>query len=222
MFSKIVFLSFFWLILSGCSKDSREREEFLKDENSIEIKAQDDYQAKRSSELEQELAKRQRFYQAVSGTYLGEFKSKNATYKIRLTFAPSLPLYQGGIRYRPVEEVTYDLTNLYFNIQIVHWNPEDELAATGCRITNVKPDLITGRISITSPECPNFYQVALAGPAILAESEGDKDFRGDVLSSTLARDILVGAISSISEVQGQVQPTTNATIFSFSAKRVAP
>ncbi|MEW6057107.1 MAG: hypothetical protein AB1540_10875 [Bdellovibrionota bacterium] len=169
--------------------------------------AVDEDVAIRVQEMEADLAKRHAFYSAAAGTYEGSFKISSTDYKIRLTFVPSLPPYTAN-RIRTIEEVTSDLTNLYFNVQVVQWNPKNNLSSVGCRIQSVRPDLVNGKINIASESCPNFFALELF------------DGRNpQIKSQTIAAEIRKGDAKEAQGVRGEIRPTTNASIFSFTATR---
>ena len=207
-------------LLTGCN--SEKSDEKLREVSNIqsqeaarnEIAAEREYVDTKARAAEVDLEKRQRFYQAVAGTYEGSILVNRSNFKIRLTLVPSLPRYVPNDRVRTWEEVTADLTNLYFNVQVVQWNPESNFSAVGCLVANVRPDLIRGLINVASEGCPNFYSFQIAEEVT---GEGEADAR---MATTLAEAITDGKLESVAQVQGKMQPTSNANVYTFSASRV--
>lgn len=169
--------------------------------------------------MEQDLATRHLFYQALKGTYEGTLSTERSTYKARVTLVPSLPPATYS-RTRQLEEITADLNNLFFNAQIVQWNPANKLSAVGCRVENIRPDINKGEISIASSNCPNLYKLRIVDPAseesLVGAAEGTSK---DTVSSVTAKAIREARIGEVAEIRGEVHPTTNASIYSLSVKR---
>jgi hypothetical protein len=163
--------------------------------------------------MEADLSRRYRFYQAIKGTYEGSFESGEGAFAIRFVLVPSLPPYPAdATRVRTIEEVTSDLTNLYFNAQIVQWNPKNTLSAVGCRVEGVRPDMTTGEIFIASENCPNFYMLRLAAPTPISPEN----------STTIASGIISGNIVQVLNLEGELRPSTNANIYRFVVTRSLP
>ncbi|MGE4234106.1 MAG: hypothetical protein AB7F43_12330 [Bacteriovoracia bacterium] len=209
------------ILFVGCQGNERLSEKASiegKASADAQIAAENENQAKRSAEMESDLALRHNFYQAVKGTYEGGMVLEEAEttgkpddqkeeFKIRLLLVPSLPRYNAK-RVRRLEEIASDLNTLSLNVQIIQWNPKNKLSAVGCRIENVRPDIVSGEINIASANCPNAFRLRLADTANLRNSE------------TVALDAKDGRISSVSDLEGEVLPSTNAAVYKLSAKRV--
>lgn len=161
--------------------------------------------------MEADLATRHLFYQALKGTYDGSLTTEQGEFKIRITLVPSLPPVAFN-RTRQLEEIAADLNNLFFHAQVLQWNPASPQNAVGCRSENVKPDLVQGEISIASLNCPNLYQLRIFDAAF-ASSITEQE------SIETARAIREGKITKLSEIRGEVHPTTNAAIYTLSVKR---
>ncbi|MGK5087365.1 hypothetical protein WDW86_07385 [Bdellovibrionota bacterium FG-2] len=161
-------------------------------------------------QMEADLLKRQRFYQAVRGTYEGTLHSSLGEFKIRLALVPSAPLYIPN-RARSLEEIQSDLESLYFNVQIVQWNPLDSRSAVGCRIEKVRPDLIKGTLSIASEGCPNFYEIKIDADGAQTGSASP--------SAEFAHNIAEGLLDTIPRLAGKVLPSTNSNTFTFLAEK---
>ncbi len=165
----------------------------------------------KAQRMESDLAKRHRFYQSISGTYEGQLTTEQGNFNIRITLVPSLSPYAAG-RTRQLEEITADINNLFLNAQIVQWSSENQLSSVGCRVTNVRPDLINGTISIASPECSNIYLLSLSG----AQVSGPRTFS---TAKPVVAQISKGKLKSVPALVGEVRPTTNAAIYQLFANR---
>ncbi len=206
--------SFLALIaLSGCgSGDDRLKEKAgiegqISAEKALEV--ENNNRTKRAQEMEADLQKRHRFYQAVKGTYEGQFSEEGGkTWSIRFTFVPSLPPYQTD-RVRAYEEIVADLNNLYLNVQVIQWS-SDGYPAAGCKAEHIRPDIDRGEISIATSECPVYYDLALSGAA------GGQTQR----SSELAKQISEGSLRTVGDIQGSGSSTTYPKPFKFAVSRV--
>lgn len=166
----------------------------------------------RSRAMEADLETRQRFYQALEGTYEGALRLSQGDFKIRLTLSPSLPRYVPSDRVRTIEEVAADLNNLHLNVQIVQWNPLTHFGSVGCLVGNVRPDIIGGYVNVVSESCPNHYRFEI--------SDAMMDRLDARAASSLASEITAGRLDSVPRLNGRVQPTTTANVYRFSAERV--
>jgi hypothetical protein len=209
-------------VFLGCREKSDDKiKQYTNIQSEIEaangIKAENENRIKWSSSMESDLQRRQRFYQALSGTYEGNLNISDEAYSIRITLVSSLPLYVPSDRVRLPEEVAEDLKNLYFNVQVVQWNPNSKYGAVGCLVSNVRPDINRGRISVSSENCPNLYlfQIAELEPSGRMVSSGDDSF-----SSRMASGIVEGRIGNVDRILGRMQPTTNSAVHHFTLTRV--
>ncbi|MBU6374356.1 MAG: hypothetical protein KGQ59_00005, partial [Bdellovibrionales bacterium] len=158
------------------------------------------------------LEQRHRFYQALKGKYEGSFQSEIGEINFRITFSPSLPPYRTD-RVRQLEEISSDLNNLYLNIQVIQWNPSASTSAVGCRISQVRPDLMNGEITIAAESCPNLYRFKIAE----ASNSSTEDVA--IQSRRMSQWISDGRMDRVEAVIGEVQPSTNAAIYSVVATR---
>lgn len=210
------------VVFTGCQGDERLQEK-AKIEGTAganaELNAQNSNLAQKSKEMEDDLSTRHRFYQAAKGTYEGVLKTDEGKFKIKITLVPSLPPYS-VTRTRQLEEVSADLNNLYFNAQVVQWNTANKLSAVGCRIENVRPDISNGTIAIASENCPNFYSLKIADQATVQDAENGMALKMDGQESVaLASSIRLGRTDKVAALQGELHPTTNATVYEFMVKK---
>ncbi len=176
-----------------------------------ELRIQNGSLSSKAGKMEQDLQRRQMFYTAASGTYEGSIRTEQGDFNIRVTLISNLPAYPVD-RVRQLEEITSDINNVYFNAQIVQWSPENNLSAVGCRVNNVRPDLINGVITIASTECPNLYILKISNARATASTSGAG-------SKSVAKQIYSGKVKSVSSLVGEVRPTTNASVYELFANR---
>ena len=165
----------------------------------------------KAGRMEADLSKRHLFYQAAAGTYEGDVSVDPGKFKIRVTLVPSLPPYPVD-RIRQLEEITSDINNLYFNAQIVQWSEDNSLSSVGCRVSNIRPDMVNGTISIASPECANLYLLNISDKALT-------DASPTPLSRDLAQQISGGKVNAVAALKGEVRPTTNSAIYDLYVNR---
>lgn len=187
----------------------------LSEKAGLEAQKQQDVEAatraKRAAEMEEDLATRQRFFEAVRGVYEGKVQTEQGEFNIRLTLIPSLPPYRNS-RVRTFEEIAADLNGLHFTAQVVQWNPKNKLSAVGCRVEDVHPDLARGEIHIASEQCANVYLLRLAERVAVESDAG--------AASRLATSIIEGKQEGVPGIVGEILPTTNASVYGFAAAKV--
>lgn len=165
----------------------------------------------KAKKMEADLAKRQIFYQALAGTYEGQLSTEQGNFNIRITLISSLPPYVVD-RVRQLDEITQDINNLYLNAQIVQWSSENQLSSVGCRVTQIRPDMINGTISIASPECANIYLLTINSVRL----NSPKAFS---TAKPVATSVQRGKLKSIPSLSGEVRPTTNSAVYQLFATR---
>lgn len=216
MNSKVYSLFCLWvlggsLLLSGCQGDERISE-VTAVQTEAQLKAENDNLAKKSKVMEEDLEKRHRFYQALKGKYEGSFQSEIGQINFRITFSPSLPPYRTD-RVRQLEEVASDLNNLYLNVQVIQWNPSSSTSAVGCRVSQIRPDIMNGEITIASESCSNLYRLRISEVSNGNQEDGPSHAR------RMSEWISYGQMEKVEAVIGEVQPSTNASIYSVVATR---
>jgi hypothetical protein len=221
----MVFMSIFFL--GSCQQgDERFREKAaLEGEESAkkQIEAEKEYLEGRAVEMESDLARRQRFYTGVSGMYEGIMQGADAgdTFKVRFTFAPSLPPYKSN-RTRALDEIIQDLNNLHFNVQVIQWT-EDGIGsgiAFGCVFQNVRPDLETGQMHLAATDCPSLYSINLAEDGLVPSLGQIKGLKSN--SARFAQALLNEQQELVTAIKGFRQVTKSSTIFNFAVTRIEP
>lgn len=140
------------------------------------VEVQNQNLAAKATAMEADLVIRRKFIESVTGTYEGFLiDSLGRSNSIRLTVKSSFPRYPAGDRARTAEELTYELSNLHLNIQIVEWfsaggGSNDLEMANGCVFENVRPDMTEGTIAMISEGCKGSYSLS----AILSGTSEDE------------------------------------------------
>lgn len=215
-------------IIAGCSQGGDSR---LQEKADIESKtaaknqtdAELEMQNVRANEMEQDLARRHRFFQATKGKYEGSFNTSLGEFQIRILLVPSLSPIKTE-RERLPEEIAYDLNNLHFNAQIQQWSAANPASAVGCRVENIKPNLDLGMINIMSSNCPNVYFLALSEQTTKQDVSAEEYYKNVLDSGASAQrsqQVLDATIDLIDEFAGFIQLTNISTSYYFRAKRVA-
>lgn len=204
--------------LSGCQGDERITEVSSK-ETQAQLEQERIFSETRSIEMENDLAKRQAFYQAVAGTYEGTMTGDRGAFQVRIILVPSLPPYV-STRVRLPEEVASDLNSLYLNVQIVQWTDGNLASASGCRLDQVRPDMREGRLHFSSTDCPNFYALQISDGTFGLRERGQNQQAVDRQSSNLAGNLLNGNSDPIQRLFGEMQPTTYAGVYTLTVNRV--
>lgn len=181
-------------------------------EQEANTKVENENLAKKAQKMEEELAERHYFYNALEGEYQGSVTVGRDTYNIALTFIRSIPPYLGD-RIRQLSEIENDLNNLYFHIQVVQWHSSDQSTAVGCRVSGVRPNMMDGKLAIASTDCPNLYSIFLAENSTAARKEASGE------AKKTAEKIKQKKILSVPLLTGTIKPSSNAGKYSFMAKK---
>lgn len=199
--------------LAACAeKDGDGR---LREKAQIEQEGQSEVERKKIQEralkMEEDLADRHYFYNALEGEYIGTLNVEGEIYKIKFTYARSIPPYTGS-RVRELSEIENDLNNLYFHMQVVQWHPDDPSSAVGCRVTGIKPNMDNGNFTVASSECPNLYAVFI--------SNAQKSMKNrDKTAIEYAMKIKNKEIKKVDNIVGYVQPSSVSAKYAFAAQR---
>lgn len=168
--------------------------------------------AQKARRMEADLRRRYRFYQAVSHTYEGRFQGSNGvTYAGRVSMTPTLHVEETD-RVRELEEIQYDLNNLFLNVQVYLWRPSNGLGLMNCSFADIRPDTENGIIYLVSDNCKNTFTVHLT---VRNTSERELD---DV-SRRLAQAIKEGTQSDIDRLSIKATSTVNPANYRFEVRR---
>lgn len=197
--------------LSGCQGDER-----ITQVSAQERKAQIEVDNKSALEMETDLQIRQRFYQGVAGTFEGMATGESGTnYKIRILLIPSLPPFKPN-RIRMREEVASDLSKLFFNAQVILWNPESKIGAVGCLASGISPDLNKGEVIIASPDCPNVYKILIHNQGLINGKVQGTSFEN---SAAVAQALMDGNENTVQALYGTIHPKTTSETINFGVER---
>lgn len=195
------------VLIVACGNGDKRLKEKTRMEGEALTSVENTNLATKAAAMEQDLTRRHRFYQAVKGTYEGTLTSSEGNFKVRITMSPSLaPIVVN--RTRQLEEIASDLNNLMMNTKATQWDPSSELSAVSCTVSDIRPDIEKGEITIAKEGCQNFYSLKVS------------DAGTNITSSELAKQILNGRVETIQSIEGKIQPASNAKIYSFTAYRV--
>lgn len=206
------------LALVSCSKDDdrMKKKAAIEGESSSQsqVRVENANQSAKAEQMEKDLKRRHRFYQAVKGIYEGTISTSFGTFNIRMTLTPSLAPMNHN-RVRQLEEIAADLNNLSINAQVLQWDPRNEATAIGCRVSGIRPDIEKGTLAISTESCPNLYQISVTERSFSGTSNENSS-----IARRVAEQVLEGDLREIDSITGTVQPSTNATIFKFVALKI--
>lgn len=201
---------------TGCAQqDEKKFAERAEAEGRGANKADQDVLSEKAREMEADLTERQYFYGAIEGQYQGTTQVGDLTFNIKFTFARSVPPYFGS-RVRQLSEIETDLNNLSFYVQVVQWHPDDMTSAVGCRVSQIRPNMLTGEIKISSTDCPNLYTV------LLKDLTDDSSRLPQENAKNISKKLRDHEINRVDFLVGSIEPTSNASVFQFSVKKVNP
>ncbi len=218
IFKMLIWMTSFLLCLS-CNKENDGR---LTEKANIEGQANAEGQRKteavKALEMERDLETRQRFYQALSGTFNGNMKTELNTgevldVNVRFTFIPNLPPYRRE-RSRTVDEILFDSNNLFLTVEVLHFDPKDNAITFHCVFERVYPDRDKGIINLIKDGCHSLFilQIFEADP-----TNSTLDLK--LASEKLSKEILNGQKSKIEVLKGIRHSTKTRDIFAVSVKR---
>lgn len=212
---RILFIFGMFIGILGCDQKSstENTKERATAEEDAKKKVENDNLAEKAEKMEKDLTERHYFYGALEGEYQGTVKVNKDSYNIKLNFSRSIPPFTGD-RIRQLSEIENDLNNLFFHIQIVQWHPSDTATAVGCRVSGIKPNMVDGILIVTSPDCPNLYSIYLAENFERAL----KDQKSE--SKKIAEKLKQRQIQSVPLLIGAIQPSSHASQYSFSVKKI--
>lgn len=202
------------LNLLGCADQSLENfKERAKAEQEGSNKAENENLEKKARAMEADLTRRHTFYSALEGEYEGALNIGQDSYKIKFTFARSIPPYTDN-RTRQLSEIENDLNNLFFYMQIVQWHPNDQSAAVGCRVSGIRPNMTDGTLTVASTDCPNLYSI------LLSDKENANLTDKLTNAKTVAKKVKDLDLKDVPYLVGTIQPSTVAEKYSFTVRKL--
>lgn len=195
------------LVVVACGNGNKRLKEKTRMEGETLTGVENTNLAQKARAMEKDLARRHRFYQAIKGDYEGTIQSSEGTFKVRVTLSPSLAPIATD-RVRQLDEITADLNNLMLNTKVSQWDPGSNYSPVSCIVSNIRPDLEKGEVTISKEGCPNFYSMKISDPGT------------NSTAASLAEQILEGRMTDVQVIEGKIQPATNAKVFRFTAYKV--
>lgn len=209
----LLILPLVWLV--ACAKPDSTN---LEDKRNRELEVENDNNKRKAMQLEADLSKKQRLFSALKGTFEGQFLADKKQFKARITLVPSLPPYEAG-RTRTLEELTSELNNLYFTIQTVIINTQNQSVIMDCTYSGIRPDYDGGQLNVASEKCLSIFFISLyssanAGPNLFLEKPGISE-----KSQSLAQKIFSKELAVANELFVEMNPTLGEKSFLMILKR---
>lgn len=198
-------------LMAACANQGDDR---LKEVSKIESEADQEVQKARAQELETDLAQRQRFYKALSGEFVGVVTTGTGTFSVRMNLVPKVPTYK-PTRTRTVEEVTNDLVNLGFIIQVTQWVPGNDSTGVPCVVDDVKPNLEEGVIYALDGQCSSFFTLFPSLEGVITTSSTPQDN-----GKAVTLGVLSGEVPQVNKLIALSKPSANPNTYKFELKRV--
>ena len=215
----VLLLPFLCFLLSSCQGVERLEQKADIESKVVEhnrIEAEWRFLSERAENMESDLKRRQRFYEAMKGDFVGGFDMNGQEHSIRITMALSFPTYPAH-RTRTLEEVAFDLNNLHLNAMVQIWegSPTDNKTAFSCSFERIRPDLRSGEVHLISSSCPNTYHFFIAEGAKTSKNNNS------ITASQLVPQILEGKLTEVSHITGSMRLATSSLPILFLGKRPA-
>ncbi len=205
------------LFLVACAKPDSSN---LEDVKNREVEVENENLRRKATEMEARLAKQQRLFTALSGTYEGKFIVGTKEYKKRIMLIPSLPPYNAG-RSRTLEEITADLNNLTFTVQTTTLNAQTGAGVDQCGLGHVRLSYETGIINAASEGCSTIYIINLyesngRTDDLLLEKPGVAQKSHDLVQKVYSQELTI-----INEIFVEMRPAFSAKTHLMVLRRVS-
>lgn len=204
------------MVLSACAQP--QGNDRLQEKAGIEADTNQNAIDKKAQEMERGLARQQRFFQGLAGTYEGLYKSENGTlFNVSFVLTPTIPVYSGD-RIRNGDEITYDLTNLAFSIEERMWkkDPDGTDFSVGHNYEKIKPLTDSGYLYVNEDNYPISFVVSPLG----AQSQVITDKSTlELIRRKIAKDLLEGNLVSVEYLQVDMRSTNITYTSSFLVRR---
>jgi hypothetical protein len=196
--------------LFSCAKPDGDNR--LREKAEIEADAGQNQIDKKAQEMEERLARQQRFFQGVAGEFTGSWRGSDMTFHVKFIITPSLPAYDGS-RTRSMDEITFDLTNLTLAIEeTTSWKRRDS-SSTGCNYALLKPRTDSGFIHATNGECPVSFTLSVL------ESGSEKAKDVSKIRERASRKLLDGEIDRIDSFRVEMRSIHRPGVEVFTVTR---
>ena len=192
-------------------------------------KAQDAANKASSEEMEADLDRTYRFYEAVAGSYAGVLQTKETKYKIKIDLYLSHPRYPKDPKRktRTVNEIEHDIKSLSFIAYVNLSTTSDAIIADGCVVEKIVPDINNGKVTIASSNCKNTYPIFLSNPNImtaeglktLTPAQSDEETEETLAAKNMAKALLDGKVNKVLQLRGQVKFTQQTPVYELLVTR---
>ncbi|HBQ21365.1 MAG: hypothetical protein A2Z91_06555 [Deltaproteobacteria bacterium GWA2_38_16] len=213
-----IFVCFLTLTACQLQKDNEKQvfDEWTKANGKNMSQGDWEQQNLKAQEMEADLLKLRRFYEALVGTFEGALKVGEDNFNVRIVFFPGWPKYPFlGPRIRTIDEVRADIMSLSFNVLVQQWNPLNTLSTVECIFEGVKPTYMNlGKINLSGQDCKNAYDIILSESA---SEVGALEVPSEATSAIVASQVLEGTLEKVSDLYGTIW--TKATNSNFSLTR---
>ena len=170
-------------------------------------------------EMELDLARRQRIYQAMKGAFEGRLDVRNDSFSIVTEFVPTVVPFDSRTRTRTPDEVNADLERLAFDLKVVIRDRTTKAILVNCAAHGVKMNLDEGSMSwlSESSSCSNIFSLFLFS--------GEKDRNHSDIevvkseSRSMASRILSGAVPTASNLLLRMKPSGSNEVFIFTLNK---
>lgn len=202
-------------LLISCGKDEKTLEEVSGVQGQEAAKKQIEEEnrnlAVKAELMESELKQRVDFYLALVGDYEGEINLLGNKSKIELSIQPdTMPL--PTTRIRTLEEITNDLNQVSVSILLKHYASGSKIVSVSCRINKIKPNINSGSLSLSSEDCPNFYQLYVS-------ENLDNNIDIEVDAQNYSWEIYNSTEKSFPYLRGMINPGATPGTYEFVLKR---
>ncbi len=173
--------------------------------------------------MEDDLALRHHFFDAIEGDFSGSLKMEDDFYQININLVRSLPAYMGS-RTRQLSEVESDLNGLYFLVRISLSKFNSSLSSVFCHPIAVRPSFSTGVLTVASQDCANFYSLFLSEGPLQREQLNSKSFEENLKNQELGAQGLADKINSkavhkVNFLRGTLKTPTSSKAYDLSVER---
>lgn len=185
---KILVVLILPLIALGCAEQSEQK---YKDRAALEGKAGAEGETaetnKRAQQMERDLARIQNLFEGVSGTFSGEMRTPSGTlYRVRFAIASAIPRYEGS-RTRTLDEITYDINNVAFDVleNTISPLPSGQELSFGCQYSNSRPAVDAGSFRLSTSGCPRSFVLTLIPSGIGIQDAEALQASGRMVASSI-------------------------------------
>lgn len=220
-------LSLIVLVTSGCGQGNDRLQEKAaiegKASSQAAIDAENANLASKVQAMESDLDRRHKFYEALEGVYTGTLETESGEdFAVEVLFNSSLPRCPTGNRTRTLEELSYEVNNLYVVAQVKEWASSDtgpaSTQAFGCIFEQVRPDIANGKVFLASEGCKKSYTFYFSEENPKPDTLDVADFRLR-MSRDISSKIMKGSQTSVPGLVGVKRTNLSSKNFKLRLKK---